>query len=259
MGVISRHETLLPITGSEWEGVRYGCTTRAGGVSHEPWGALNLATHVGDDPVAVAENRLRLLRELPAQPYWLNQVHGCRVVAVSDSVIPELPPDADAAVTALPGVVLAIMTADCLPIVIADTEGRAVGVAHAGWRGLASGVLEATVSALRSLLPDSDSYRAWVGPCISQKHFEVGEEVREAFVTPDATTAPYFAPGRLPQKWQADLSAIARHRLVKVGVQSVEISGLCTYKCDKLFHSYRRDPVCGRMATVAWLPPNNQR
>lgn len=258
MAGVKSAATLMPVTGSEWQGVRYGCTTRTGGVSQGPWGELNLATHVGDDPLAVAENRRRLRRELPAEPYWLNQVHGNRVVEVVEAQAEHVPPEADAAVTTTPGVVLAVMTADCVPVVVADMQGRAVGVAHAGWRGLACGVLEVTVDALRASIPGNDAWRAWVGPCIGQPNFEVGQEVREAFVTSDETLAAYFIPGNMTGKWHADLAGLARHRLVANGVHTVELARQCTYKCDKLFHSYRRQSVCGRMATLAWLSSANQ-
>lgn len=245
--------SLIPVTGSTWQGVRYGCTTRAGGVSREPWGPLNLGLHVGDDVDHVMENRERLSQQLPQEPYWLDQVHGTTVVTVKAGPKPQTPPQADAAVTLEPGVVLAIMTADCLPVVIADVDGRALGVAHAGWRGLAAGVLEKTFTALQSLRPQSQGWRAWVGPCIGLNNFEVGEEVRAAFLSADDAVSQYFSAGIKPGKWQADLAGLARHRLERIAGYGVEVSGLCTYDCDKLFHSYRRSRVCGRMATVAWL------
>ena len=243
---------LLSISGRPWKGVSYGCTTRSGGVSTGPWEALNLGLHVNDDAVLVQENRRRLAGHLPSQPFWLEQVHGTKVVEVT-AASPRCVPQADAAVTMEPGVVLAIMTADCLPVVIADPEGRAVGVAHAGWRGLADGVLDATVAALQAMHPAAKAWRAWVGPCIGQDSFEVGSEVRAAFIDKDVATQAFFAAGKSPGKWQADLAGLACHRLASLGVSDVETSGLCTYQRDELFYSYRREPICGRMATLAWL------
>lgn len=252
MAKLSGVNSSLSVTGSAWQGVRYGCTTRAGGVSGGPWATLNLGLHVGDDPAAVQENRRRLAQTLPGQPHWLEQVHGTHVVEIGGAT-PHAVPQADAAITVSPGEVLAIMTADCLPVVLADIDGRALGVAHAGWRGLADGILEATVHKLKTALPDSRGWRAWIGPAISQKNFEVGEEVRQIFVETDPAAERYFGHGQKPFKWQADLPGLARHRLVKSGVYAVEVCSLCTYECDKLFHSYRRSGVSGRMATLAWL------
>jgi len=277
--------SLLPISGAAWKGVRYGCTTRLGGVSTGHWASLNLALHVGDDPLAVLENRRRLSAALPGEPFWLEQVHGT-VVADADALECGMvsagcappdesgqhagsragkgvsgvalagavrPPRADAAVTTQAGRVLVIMTADCVPVVISDVEGRALGMAHAGWRGLAAGVLESTFTALRARLPRAGGWRAWVGPCIGQNRFEVGDEVRQAFS--GAEEARYFAPGRIEGKWQADLAGLVCHRLAMMGVYDVGFSGLCTYERADLFHSYRRSPAGGRMATLAWRAP----
>lgn len=243
---------LLPFTGEVWRGVRYGCTSREGGVSAGPWASLNLALHVGDDPQAVLENRRRLAAALPAEPFWLKQVHGT-TVADADAAPAGPPPRADGAVTAQRGRVLAIMTADCIPVVIADTQGRVLGVAHAGWRGLAAGVLEATLAALRSRLPGEDAWRAWIGPCIGQPRFEVGDDVRIAFVDTFPETSRYFAPGVAAGKWQADLAGLACHRLATLGVYGAGTAGLCTYENEGMFHSYRRCATSGRMATLAWL------
>ena len=243
---------LLRITGKSWNGLRYGCTTREGGVSQGPWATLNLGTHVGDEPAAVEENRRRLAAQLPGEPCWLQQVHGTEVVRIGDNP-PSPVSQADAAVTVHKGVVLAIMTADCLPIVLADQDGKALGVAHAGWRGLANGVLESTLAELTTLLPDARGWRAWIGPAIGQKNFEVGDDVRNRFLETDSWTDAYFIPGKSEEKWQADLAGLACRRLAMAGVDDVEVSGHCTYECDDLFHSYRRSGVCGRMATLAWL------
>lgn len=258
MAAVKPFTKRAPITGTPWKGVRYGCTTREGGVSQGPWTSFNLATHVGDEPEAVAENRRLLATALPSAPVWLNQVHGTRVVEVSAASHHGPVPEADAAVTTTPEVVLAIMTADCIPVVLADVDGRALGVAHAGWRGLAAGVLEQTLDALRRLCPESHAWRAWVGPCIGQANFEVGGEVRQAFAATDARAGDFFLPGRASGKWHADLSGLARHRLACAGVEIIQVAELCTYECDKLFHSYRRNRVCGRMATLAWLDPSEQ-
>lgn len=258
-----RESNLIPVSGSAWHGVRYGCTTRYGGVSTGQWSSLNLGLRSGDDEQAVRENRRLLAAILPGEPFWLRQVHGTRVVEVGSDAPQDLSaqtefaaraePEADAAITLERGRVLTILTADCAPVVIADTQGRAVAAAHAGWRGLAAGVLEASLQALRARLSGDATWRAWVGPCIGQASFEVGEEVREAFVEQDAVAAQYFAAGVRPGKWQADLAGLARHRLLAAGVQHVEIAGLCTYERDDVFFSYRRVQRSGRMATLAWL------
>lgn len=252
MGELNADVPLLSITGASWKGLRYGCTTRHGGVSQGPWATLNVGMHVGDEPAAVEENRRRLSVGLPGEPCWLEQVHGTEVVQTGKRGLSH-PPKADAAVTVEPGVVLAIMTADCLPVVLADLDGRALGVAHAGWRGLAAGVLESTLAELKVLMPKARGWRAWIGPSISQKNFEVGDEVRQVFMDADPAASAYFVAGATAHKWQADLSGLAVYRLATAGVYDVETSGLCSYECDKLFHSYRRSPVCGRMATLAWL------
>lgn len=262
--------SLLTVSGMSWPGVAYGCTTRAGGVSTGPWASMNLGLHVGDDPQAVLQNRRRLAAGLPGEPVWLEQVHGIELIEAREGgslhrvegagtagpgspLSRQMPPRADAAITLCRGVVLAIMTADCLPIVIADTEGRALGVAHAGWRGLAAGVLEATLAALMARRPHAAGWRAWIGPGISQAAFEVGSDVRSVFVDTNPSAAAFFLPGRQPGKWQADLAGLACHRLETMGVYGVELSGLCTWTRGDLFHSYRRDTTCGRMATLAWL------
>lgn len=252
-------EGLECVTGDPWNGVRYFCTTRQGGVSTGPRASLNLGRHVGDDALLVDENRRRLARRLPAAPLWLDQVHGTKVfdadAARGESGDAVGLPRADAAVTTSAGRVLAIMTADCLPVVIADLDGAALGVAHAGWRGLVGGVLENTLHSLRARHPRAAGWRAWIGPGISQPHFEVGGEVREAFVVQDPDSAVFFIAGVRPGKWQADLPGLARARLLKAGVQQVQASGHCTYARSDMFYSYRRDPDGGRMATLAWLGP----
>lgn len=240
------------VTGLPWKGVQYFCTTRQDGVSGMPWDSFNLAQHVGDDPRCVEANRARLKSSLPETPLWLEQVHGAGVWD-ADRAADALAPRADASVTTLPGRVLAIMTADCLPVVMADEQGRALGVAHAGWRGLAAGVLENTLTALRGRAPQASSWRAWIGPAISQANFEVGDEVYEAFVGVDPRLAMYFVADRPRGRWRADLPAIARHRLFHAGVGQIECCGQCTYAASERFFSYRREPRTGRQATLAWL------
>ncbi|GAA4337871.1 peptidoglycan editing factor PgeF [Pigmentiphaga soli] len=244
---------LLP--GPAWPGVRMACTTRAGGASAGPFGGFNLGAHVGDEPAAVAANRERLQRLLPGAPRWLEQVHGTAVADV-DALPADAVPRADAAVTRRPGTVLAIMTADCLPVVIADARSSVLAVAHAGWRGLLAGVLEQAVTAMA--VGPGVPVRAWLGPAIGPQAFEVGDEVRAAFVAEDPACACAFAAtgGHDAQgapKWLADLPALAQHRLRRAGVGVVVHSGLCTVAESDRFFSYRRDGRTGRFATLAWL------
>lgn len=259
------------VSGLPWPGVHYFCTTRVGGTSAGAWSSLNLGLRAGDDAARVALNRQALRARLPGEPAWLRQVHGADVFDADSGVVIRAGADetaiclpsgregdvaaADASITTQPQTVLAIMTADCLPVVIASADGLALGVAHAGWRGLAQGVLENTLAALRRRLPGAAAWRAWVGPGISQAHFEVGLDVYQAFVAHDATAAMYFADKEPGRKWLADLPSLARHRLVRAGIDHVELSGACTYACPEQYYSYRRDGVTGRLATVAWLAP----
>ncbi|MDX3905300.1 MAG: peptidoglycan editing factor PgeF [Pigmentiphaga sp.] len=230
-------------------------TTRAGGVSSGRYASLNLGTHVGDAPEAVAENRARLQALLPSSPFWLEQVHGTHV---ADADQPAAHQPADAAVTRTPGRVLAVMTADCLPVVIAAPAAGVLAVAHAGWRGLAAGVLENTVAAMA--LPPGAVLRAWVGPAIGKEAFEVGDEVRAAFASTCPPPTGAFLPAGtcdaagLP-KWRADLPALAEQRLRTAGVEVVVHSGLCTVADNHRFYSYRKEGATGRFATLAWLEP----
>jgi YfiH family protein len=226
--------------------VRAAMTTRRGGVSAGAYESLNLATHVGDDAGAVAENRrrLRAALALPAEPAWLEQVHGIRV-----AVLPRLDGPADAAVCFATGVVCAVLVADCLPVFLASLDGDRVGLAHAGWRGLAAGVIEATVAALEC---DPSHLVAWLGPSIGPRAFEVGDEVRAAFLAADAAAEDAFIPGRTG-RWLADLPALARRRLAAAGVGAVSGGGSCTHADPARFYSYRRDGATGRMAALAWL------
>jgi hypothetical protein len=226
--------------------VRALVTTRHGGVSRGACASLNLATHVGDDPAAVAENRVRLRRLLPAEPVWLNQVHGTAVARAESAPAGET---ADAAVTAARRTVCAVMTADCLPVLLCAEDASAVGAAHAGWRGLAAGVLEAAVSALGTPPP---RLMAWLGPAIGPASFEVGDEVRQVFVRQAPRAACAFA-ARGSGKWLADLYELARQRLQAAGVERVYGGAYDTYAQTDLFFSYRRAPGAGRMASLVWL------
>lgn len=244
----------LPVLqGPDWPGMRCLATTRAGGVSAAPFDSLNLGFNTRDAAQHTAANRQRLQAWLPGPVVWLDQVHGI-TVADADAPGPGAGrPVADAAVTTAPGRVLGILTADCLPVVIVDAQARALGVAHAGWRGLAAGVLEATLQALQARVPEATGWQAWVGPGISQRHFEVGDEVRQAFVAHHPDAAGGFVQGARAGKWMADLPLLARQRLQAAGVQCVVLSGACTFAQPERYYSYRRSPETGRQATVAWL------
>lgn len=228
--------------------VRARVTTRRGGVSVGPYASMNLASHVGDDPAAVAANRALLRRELPAEPCWLEQVHGIDVVA-GESV--RGTPRADGSVARTPGVVLAVMTADCLPLLLADRAGAVVGIAHAGWRGLVGGVIEATIAAMQ-VAPEE--IVAWLGPAIGPASFEVGGEVRDAAIAAQAEAAQAFV-AHGPGKWLADIYRLARLRLARAGVADVHGAGFCTLRDAGSFFSYRRERQTGRMAALIWLEP----
>jgi YfiH family protein len=275
--------------------VRALMTTRAGGISRAPYDSFNPAAHVGDDPVAVAENR-RILREvLPAEPLWLNQIHGTRVFELAlptlthptdgegtgssptrgggwEGEVPntngpspahpglfqpaEITPEADASFTRQPGQVCAVLTADCLPVLFCDESGTVVAAAHAGWRGLAGGVLEETIAAMAV---EPGRILAWLGPAIGPDNFEVGPEVREAFVMQNPMAGIAFRPAlpgtldETPRKWLADITMLARIRLAAAGVESVYGGGLCTFRDPKRFFSYRREQQTGRMASLIWF------
>jgi YfiH family protein len=243
--------------------VRAAFTLRTGGVSAAPYDSLNMGAAIGDSPEAVAENR-RLVSaalRLPAEPVWLEQVHGTHVVvlggtaglaggaagvgAIADGAVPQ----GDASVAWGPGRVCAIRVADCMPVLFAARDGAVVGAAHAGWRGLAGGVLEATVG--RMGVPASQLI-AWMGPAIGQANFEVGEDVRLAFTGADPEAASAFLPNARG-RWQCDLYALARRRLAAIGVSGVYGGGWCTFADSKQFFSYRRNSQCGRMAALIWM------
>lgn len=228
-------------------GVRAVSTLRLGGVSQGAYDSLNLAAHVGDAPARVAANRRRLRESLalPAEPFWLNQTHGLAVAQARRES--GLPPEADASFSGEAGVVCAVMTADCLPVLFCDRAGTQVAAAHAGWRGLAAGVLEATLAAL-----GGGDWMAWLGPAIGPQAFEVGPPVRQAFLERlgEDGQAAFRQTGE--NHWLADLCALARIRLARAGVNEVYGGGHCTYADPGCFFSYRRDGQTGRMATLIW-------
>jgi polyphenol oxidase len=233
--------------------VRAAFTLRSGGVSAPPFDSLNVGAHVGDAAAAVAENRRRVCAhlQLPAEPLWLEQVHGTDVIDLDRVRSPAsaAPPIADAAIARRAGNVCVMQVADCMPVLFAARDASAVAAAHAGWRGLAGGVLEATVARLG--VPPEE-IMAWLGPAIGPRHFEVGEEVRAAFLEHDAAAAAAFS-ANARGRWQCDLAALARGRLASLAIDAVWGGSWCTYSDPARFFSYRRDGRCGRMAALMWL------
>ena len=233
-------------------GVRAITTTRAGGVSVAPFDSFNLATHVGDAEAAVTNNRARLLADLRPQGchavQWLEQCHGSDCVAVAALPV-EPPPQADAALTRSRGVGVAVLTADCLPVVLYRSDAAAVAVAHAGWRGLLAGVLASTVAAMPG---PATQLAAWIGPAIGAARYEVGAEVRQAALQSNPAAEPAFSAAAKPGKFLFDLTAMARQVLRGLGVSKVTGGDVCCAS-DERFYSYRRDGQTGRMATIAWL------
>jgi hypothetical protein len=229
-------------------------TTRAGGISSAPYDSFNLGDHVGDAPLAVGRNRILLNTLLPSEPVWLEQVHGT-VVANADRA--SCLPQADACIARHRAAVCVVMTADCLPVLLCDTQGSVVGAAHAGWKGLVAGVIESTVQAMDVAPQD---LMAWLGPAIGRDAFEVGAEVRAAFLAIQPQAASAFTPspfkgegGGEGKKWLADIYALARLRLNALGITRIHGGGHCTYRERERFFSYRRDGVTGRMGTFIWL------
>ncbi|WP_311883403.1 MULTISPECIES: peptidoglycan editing factor PgeF [unclassified Pseudomonas] len=220
-------------------------TTREGGVSEAPFDSLNLGDHVDDRPEAVAENRRRLTEHFSIQPAWLQQVHGITVAQADPGVVAT----ADASWTTTPGIACTAMTADCLPALFCDRAGTRVAAAHAGWRGLAAGVLEATLDSLD--IPANDVL-VWLGPAIGPKAFEVGPEVREVFINQLPEAAEAFVPSHNAGKFMADIYLLARLRLAERGVTAVYGGGFCTVT-DPRFFSYRRASRTGRFASLVWL------
>jgi purine-nucleoside/S-methyl-5'-thioadenosine phosphorylase / adenosine deaminase len=230
-------------------GVRAWVTERGGGVSLGPYASLNVATHVGDAPGHVAKNRALVQKalQLPAVPTWLEQVHGSRVLDIDREPVAT----ADGAVTARAGVVCAVMTADCLPVIFCNEATGRVGVAHAGWRGLLAGVLPAAVRAIAGKPVD---VIAWLGPAIGPEAFEVGDEVRAAYLRASRASAAHFV-ANTRGRWQADLYGLARDSLAAAGVERVLGGGFCTYRESARFFSHRREAPCGRIATLIWRDP----
>lgn len=232
--------------------VRAVSTLRGGGVSLPPYASLNLGDHVGDDEAAVTQNR-NLLQDaigLRKSPAWLRQVHGVEVVDANFALDE---PVADAAFTRTPNTPCVVMTADCLPVLLCDSEGQVVAAAHAGWRGLLDGVIEATAE---KMVVAAEDILVWLGPAIGPEAFEVGEEVREAFIAHAAEAQAAFAPSA-NDRWLADLYILARQRLSAMGVRQVFGGEFCTYEDAERFFSYRRDGVTGRQATLIWLEKLN--
>lgn len=257
---MTMHELRLPHVRpqKDWNRVSLFCTTRHGGVSKPPYDSFNLGMNTEDFPEVVAANRSLLRQSLPSDPFWLKQVHGCHVADADVEPTQnstQFACEADASVTSVTGRVLTILTADCLPIVLADHAGTVLGVAHAGWRGLAGGVLEACLESMRLKSPQAEKWRAWIGPGIGPTAFQVGEDVREAFEGYGADRVGMFVSDPAAKgKWFANLPALARWRLQSLGVDEIEDCGLCTMTdAQRRFFSYRRDRQTGRMATVAWL------
>lgn len=235
-------------------GVHAACTLRDGGVSVAPYASLNLGTHVGDLPDAVARNRaiVRAGLQLPGEPLWLAQVHGNLVVDADTFSAAErldAAPSGDAAVTHHAGQALAVLVADCLPVLMARADGSGVAVAHAGWRGLATGVLEAAATSLGA--PSADLI-AWMGPAIGPHHFEVGDEVRGQLCETDARAAAAFVRNAR-NRWQCDLFRLARQRLERLNVRSIHGGDHCTFTEAASFFSYRREGVTGRIAALIWI------
>lgn len=232
--------------------VKAFASTRFDGCSTGAYQGLNLGMHVGDDALLVESNRtwLKQQSKMPMAPVWLNQTHSTDVVTVLEPVANVL--DADGAFTTATGVVCSAMTADCLPVILTDTKGTQVAAVHAGWRGLAGGILENAVAKFSNL--DSDNQIiAWLGPAIGKDTFEVGNDVLDAFVRFDPQAKLAFKAKSEPGKWLANMSQLATQRLMKVGVTSVTDSNLCTYADSDAFYSYRRDGITGRQATFIWL------
>jgi hypothetical protein len=248
----------LPLLRPTWDappGVAAAMSTRGGGVSGPPWQSLNLGVAVGDDLAAVAENRARFAAALGARPVWLRQVHGTHVLRLDGPEAAQEP--ADAAWTTEPGVACTVQVADCLPVLLATRDGRAVAAAHAGWRGLAGGVLEAVLQALAEGAGAAPAdLLAWLGPCIGPRSFEVGADVLQAFgCSPGSADPLRFVPAPRADgspRWRADLQQLAADRLATAGVASVSRTPACTVLDEAHFFSFRRSGVTGRMAAAIW-------
>ncbi len=243
---------------SEWifpawdapDNIRAIMTTRQGGVSLKPFDSMNLGDHVEDNSEHVAQNRAKLkeLLDLPKQPLWLTQVHGLTIANADIQQDNKI--EADAVNAFKRGSVCAVMTADCLPVLFCNRQGTAIAAAHAGWRGLYAGILEQTVKSLNCPAPD---IMAWFGAAISAEYFEVGEEVRAAFIAVQNEAANAFTPSKNAGKWLADIYLLARLRLQALGVTRISGGNRCTYKEKEYFYSYRRESKTGRMASLIWI------
>ena len=229
------------------EGIAACTTTRIGGYSGGSWSSFNLADHVGDDLSIVGQNRamLNTILGLPSEPAWLKQVHGCDVCVVDHEM---KTPESDASICLRPGKVCAVLTADCLPLLLCDEQGTVVSAVHAGWRGLAAGVIEQTVSTLSAYSRD---FMAWMGPAIGPAAFEVGEDVYDAFTHYDPLAKAAFT--RYQDRWLCDMYLLARQRLQNAGINRIYGGGFCTFTDERRFYSYRRDGTTGRMASLIWI------
>jgi YfiH family protein len=234
--------------------VRAITTTRMGGVSKGSFDNFNLGLHVFDNPNDVARNRLELSQtfNFMYEPQWLNQTHSTHVIELKTPTQKHAQDiDADGAYTQLTGVPCVILTADCLPLLLCDTTGKIIGAVHCGWRGIANGIIENALNAIR--LNTTNDILAWLGPAIGQNHFEVGDEVRDQFLKHNLSASNAFIPGKQPGKWMANLYTLASMRLREMGVKQIYGGDYCTYTDANQFYSYRRDKETGRMATLIWL------
>lgn len=239
-------DTIIP-NWSAPNNIKAFTSTRIGGFSLPPFNGLNVGMHVGDDPALVARNRewLQEMSQMPSSPIWLNQTHSTNVIEVKQSTEAVL--DADGLFTSSPLVVCSVMTADCLPILITNTQGTQVAAVHAGWRGLAGGIVENAVQQF------SGDLLVWLGPAIGTQAFEVGDDVRQAFCDRDSDATQAFFATSAQGKWLANLVKLARLRLAKLGIEQVYSCDLCTYQYSQQFYSYRRDGVTGRQASFIWM------
>lgn len=238
--------------------VKVFCTTRYGGVSKSPFNTLNLGLNAGDDSVDVLHNRSIVKSYLPNEPLWLKQIHGVTVsTPASRRASPCKPFEADAAVTNIPNEVLAILTADCMPVLFASKSGGVIGAAHAGWRGLSSGVLENTIQEMLALSPGLSPLDivVWMGPAIGPTAFEVGEDVLQAFAPQgqDILSKAFMPIAGSPGKYLANLYLLARERLRSLGIEQIDGGGFCTFNDSEKFFSYRRDKKTGRFASLIWI------
>lgn len=253
----------LPVvTGPNILNIKYFCTTKQGGCSSGKFDSLNLGFNTNDSDGNTHKNRSILSKNLPSPVLWLNQVHGSKVTVINKLIKPSdgvFRPDADAAVTNVPGQTLGVQTADCMPIVIAHNQGLCLGVVHAGWRGLVGGVIENTVQTLVNEYGVSPSNLvAWIGPCIHQDSFQVGLDVMQQFKKANSGYVRFFKADIVnglneTDKWLLNLPLLASNKLSVLGVNKVYISSYCTYANDKLFYSYRRSTNTGRQAVLAWI------